>query len=78
MEFVSTVDVCLPLVAHGRAEARERFDDTSGRFRTNVQVTDPLIGPVFGSRGTFTAGYVDARAYGLRPVLLPLHAQPRR
>lgn len=62
----------LPDILHGHAEVRESFDDALGRFRIRVRVTNPVLGPIFGYQGTFTAEYIDARAHGLRPGLRPV------
>ncbi len=67
----------LPAALHGRAEVRESFDDALGRFRIRVRVTNPIIGPIFGYHGTFTAEYVDARTHGVRPGLRPRRERPR-
>ncbi|MFI9504490.1 DUF4166 domain-containing protein [Nocardia sp. NPDC052566] len=72
------VDLRLPEVLHGRAEVRESFDDTIGRFRIDVRVTNPVLGPVFGYQGTFTARYVAADTHGVRPGLRPVREEADR
>ena len=49
----------LPASLTGRAELRESFDDESGRFRIDVRVMHPRLGPIFGYRGSFTTRYLD-------------------
>jgi hypothetical protein len=39
----------------GTADVCEWYDDEAGAFKIEVNVTNPLLGPVFGYRGTFQA-----------------------
>ncbi|MFC9898029.1 DUF4166 domain-containing protein [Nocardia sp. NPDC127579] len=70
------IDLRVPDLLHGRAEVRESFDDSSGRFRIRVQVTNPVLGPVFGYHGSFSATYVRADEHGVRPGLRPVREEP--
>jgi hypothetical protein len=47
----------IPNLVTGTARLRESFDDEIGRFRIEVAVINRWFGPLFGYRGTFTAGY---------------------
>jgi hypothetical protein len=58
----------------GHARVREWFDDTSGRFRIEVNVTNPIIGHIFGYQGSFTVDDVPLD----RPGLVPAHIRPQR
>jgi hypothetical protein len=43
-----------PMLFAGRAIVREWWDDTSERFRIDVNVSNRLFGPLFGYHGSFT------------------------
>ena len=43
-----------PLALSGVAKVRESWDDEQERFRIEVHVSNPIFGPLFGYRGTFT------------------------
>ena len=43
-----------PLLLSGVADVREWWDDEIERFRIEVRVTNRLLGPLFGYRGSFT------------------------
>uniref|UniRef100_UPI0015F117ED DUF4166 domain-containing protein n=1 Tax=Pseudonocardia pini TaxID=2758030 RepID=UPI0015F117ED len=61
----------LPHALAADATVRESFDDTAGCFRIAVRVTNPLVGPVFGYSGRFTARYPELAA-------VPAVARPYR
>jgi hypothetical protein len=69
--YEGRVGLQLPRVVTGVAEVEEWFDEDAGRFRIQVRVTNPLIGPVFGYRGSFEAEWS-------RTPALPAHVLPRR
>ena len=50
-----------PLFFSGVADVCEWFDDTSGRFGIEVNVTNSTWGRLFGYRGAFDIEWVDAR-----------------
>ncbi|MBL1077097.1 DUF4166 domain-containing protein [Nocardia sp. 2] len=72
------VDFRMPDALHARAEVRESFDDATGRFRIRVTVTSPVLGPVFGYEGSFTARYFDADTHGVRAGLRPVREEARQ
>lgn len=51
-----------PAALTGRATVHEWFDDEADRFRISVRVTNPVVGPVIGYEGSFTAEYVSTAA----------------
>ncbi|WP_017591890.1 DUF4166 domain-containing protein [Nocardiopsis potens] len=67
------LDAGVPAPLGGAAEVRERYDERAGRFRISVRVTNPLLGPVFGYQGSFTAEHPRT---GRRP--LPARLRPAR
>ncbi|NUU23758.1 MAG: DUF4166 domain-containing protein [Streptomycetaceae bacterium] len=67
----------LPQPVAGQALVRESFDDAAGVFRISVRVTNPVIGPVLGYTGTFTARYVDAAERPAPASVRPVREQPR-
>jgi hypothetical protein len=62
-----------PLLFSGVAEVREWWDQTSDRFRIEVKVSNPVFGPLFGYRGSFT---VVERPCS--PEEIPLDVRPLR
>lgn len=56
--------VRLPRPVVGQAVVRESFDDSTGRFRIRVRVTNPVLGPLFGYEGSFAAHYLGLDASG--------------
>ncbi|MGV9554613.1 DUF4166 domain-containing protein [Streptomyces sp. NPDC003522] len=71
------VDARVPELIGARAEVRESYDDTTGRFRIRVRVVNRYAGPLFGYEGSFTATYTDVRAHGVRPGLRPVREEAR-
>lgn len=71
------VDVRVPSLIGGDAEVRESFDETTGRFRIRVRVTNRHFGFLFGYEGSFTAEYVDAGRHGPRAGLRPVREEAR-
>lgn len=71
------VDVRVPSLIGGEAEVRESFDESTGRFRIRVRVTNRYFGFLFGYEGSFTAEYVDAGGSGLRAGLRPVREEAR-
>jgi hypothetical protein len=60
-----------PLALSGVADVEEWYDDEAERFRIEVRVTNPLVGPVFGYRGSFVASWPRLRR-------APARVLPRR
>lgn len=71
------VDARVPELIGARAEVRESYDDTTGRFRIRVRVVNRYVGPLFGYEGSFTATYADVRDHGVRPGLRPVREEAR-
>ena len=71
------VDVRVPSLIGGEAEVRESFDESIGRFRIRVRVTNRHFGFLFGYQGSFTAEYVDAGGAGPRAGLRPVREEAR-
>ncbi|WP_410584013.1 DUF4166 domain-containing protein [Amycolatopsis sp. lyj-108] len=61
----------VPRSVVGVAEVDEWFDEESGLFRIEIQVTNRRFGPLFGYRGAFEARFVDLRA-GVSGAVKPL------
>lgn len=62
-----------PMIFSGVAEVCEWFDDTSGKFRIEVNVHNHLWGPLFGYRGSF-----DVEFKSCTPDQVPAHVKPLR
>lgn len=62
-----------PRAFTGAADVCEWYDDNEQTFRISVEVTNPLIGPVFRYRGAFQARFVTVTS-----EVLPLDARPLR
>jgi hypothetical protein len=48
-----------PLFFSGVADVCEWFDDTTGRYRIDVAVMNPVWGRLFGYRGSFDVEWID-------------------
>jgi hypothetical protein len=62
----------LPRALSGSAEFHEWWDATDDCFRIDVRITNPIVGPVFGYRGRFTARYVDTSTAPVPAAVKPL------
>jgi hypothetical protein len=51
--------ISVPTVLTGHARIHEWYDEHAERLRIQVTVTNPIVGPVFGYRGSYTARQVD-------------------
>jgi Domain of unknown function (DUF4166) len=60
-----------PLLFSGVAEVWEWFDETSGRFRIEVNVKNPTWGPLFGYRGSFEVEWLPVDG-------IPAEIMPKR
>ena len=47
----------LPGVMTAGGTLRDRYDDDAGEFRVAAEITNPLVGPVFGYRGSFDSEF---------------------
>ena len=61
-----------PLLFSGVADVLEWFDETSGRYRIEVSVSNRVWGPLFGYRGSFDVEWIEA------PDGPPPDRRPRR
>jgi hypothetical protein len=64
-----------PLAFSGIADVCEWFDESSGRFRIEVNVKNRMWGPLFGYRGSFDVEWFPVSA--LPPDLLPKRVESR-
>lgn len=55
------ISVRMPSWICGRARVREYWDQQAACFRISVEVKHPVVGPVFGYHGSFTARYVQVQ-----------------
>ena len=61
-----------PSIFSGGADVCEWFDEASGRFRIEVEVTNRMWGRLFGYRGSFDVEWIEA------PHGPPASARPKR
>ncbi|MEK3805569.1 DUF4166 domain-containing protein [Metabacillus sp. SLBN-84] len=52
---IGKLEIPLPKILQGLASVTESFDETKGIFTIRVEVTNPLIGPVFSYEGEFVS-----------------------
>ncbi len=62
-----------PLLFSGIADVREWWDEEAQRFRIEVRVTNKLLGPLFGYRGSFTV-----TEHPCAPDAIPADVRPIR
>ena len=61
----------------GSAEVCEWFDEEVDRFRIEVKVTSPLLGPVFRYRGSFVERFIPCPASSIPLEIRPLREECR-
>lgn len=66
-----------PMLLSGTADVCEWFDDTLGKFRITVHVSNKLFGPVFGYEGTFEAREVSTDGKAIPADALPVREERR-
>jgi hypothetical protein len=66
-----------PMLFSGVADVCEWFDDDLGRYRIEVDVHNPVFGPLFGYRGTFDAEWVTVEPGTVPSRLRPLRQERR-
>jgi hypothetical protein len=66
------LSVRFPLFFSGVADVCEWFDDSLGRFRIEVSVSNPTWGPLFGYRGAFDVEWIEVQSGP------PASAKPKR
>jgi hypothetical protein len=64
-----------PMLFSGVAEVCEWFDESSGRFRIEVTVSNRVWGPLFGYRGSFDVEWLPTR--DVPSELLPKRVETR-
>ena len=52
----------LPAVMAAGGTLRDRYDDDAGEFRVAAEIANPLVGPVFGYRGSFDTEFREVPA----------------
>ncbi|MGD6792964.1 DUF4166 domain-containing protein [Metabacillus indicus] len=52
---IGKLEIPLPKILQGLASVEESFDETKGIFTIQVEVTNPLIGPLFSYEGEFVS-----------------------
>jgi hypothetical protein len=62
-----------PMLLSGVANVCEWFDDHTGKFRIDVDVSNRVWGPLFGYRGAF-----DVEWMACSPDKVPAHVKPLR
>jgi hypothetical protein len=66
-----------PRLLTGTAEVCEWYDDREQRFNISVDITNPLIGPVFRYDGYFQTRYVDMTDSPIPLDAIPLREESR-
>jgi hypothetical protein len=68
----------LPLPAHltGRGDINEWYDEKTDRIRIEVTVANPIVGPVFGYRGSYVARLVDTTQNPVPASIKPFRERP--
>lgn len=66
-----------PLIFSGIANVREWWDEASECFRIEVNVSNKVLGPLFGYRGTFTVEEHPCDAAAIPADVLPLREEHR-
>lgn len=67
----------LPRVFTGFADVREWYDDAQERFHIEVDVSNPLAGPLFGYRGWFVAEWPSYPASAVPASAKPVREESR-
>ena len=62
-----------PMLFSGVADVCEWFDDSAGKFRIDVHVSNRRWGPLFGYSGSFDVEWIP-----MAPGTVPSHVKPRR
>ncbi|MCF2530726.1 DUF4166 domain-containing protein [Yinghuangia soli] len=75
--YEGILGVRLPRPVVGQALVRESFDDGAGVFRISVRVVNPLVGPVFGYDGSFTAAYTSLGSTSVPASVRPVREESR-
>ncbi|MFD3273652.1 DUF4166 domain-containing protein [Paenibacillus dendritiformis] len=61
----------------GTAEVCEWYDEDDQLYRISVEVTNPLIGPVFSYRGAFQARFIETGHAAIPAHIKPLREEAR-
>lgn len=65
------------MAASGTAELHEYYDDQTERFRIDLTVSNPVMGPIFGYRGSFTCDFSTIPAASVPASAKPLREEAR-
>lgn len=66
------LSLSLPSMISARADVSEWYVDDEEKFHISVKVTYPMIGEIFGYRGTFEINWID-----IEPEQIPEYAKPK-
>lgn len=58
--YEGPIGFSFPLLFSGIAEVNEWFEDSSGKFRIHVRVSNKVCGPLFGYQGYFDVEWIDS------------------
>ena len=71
------VAFAFPMLLSGIADVREWYDDALGKYRIEVNVTNPTWGPLFGDRGSFDVEWRTVRADEVPRDVRPVREERR-
>lgn len=66
-----------PRLLTGDADVVEWYDDDSAEYRITVEVRNPILGPLFGYRGRFTAEFEPVADGDIPPMVKPQREESR-
>jgi hypothetical protein len=75
--YEGAVGFSFPMQFSGVADVREWFDEKENRFRIEVNVSNPIWGPLFGYRGWFNAEWKQVTPEQVPVSIKPLRHEPR-
>ncbi|WPF81976.1 DUF4166 domain-containing protein [Sanguibacter sp. 4.1] len=75
--YEGPVGFSFPMAASGTAELHEHYDDQTERFRIDLTVSNPVMGPIFGYRGSFTCNFSTIPAASVPASAKPLREEAR-
>ncbi len=75
--FEGVLKFGLPHIFHGIADVYEYYDDEKKAYRIEVNVSNPLVGKLFGYRGWFTTEMKSVLAKDIPLNIKPMREEPR-
>jgi len=75
--YAGRVGFRFPMLASGRGEVREWYDDADGRHHIEVVVANRTFGPLFGYRGSFVAHRRAVPPEGVSLTVRPTREEAR-